>query len=227
MLSNEEIETNARTFRTIIRNEPILFNLCGTKELLIYLEESDFYYAPASTQYHGAYNGGLCEHSLSVYYNILKLSDMCKFEKEYTLKTLTLISLLHDVCKINCYSKEVKSRKVKDEKGKFKLRDNGKPEWENIELFVYNDMLPLGHGEKSVIILQQYYTLSIDEIMAIRWHMGGYDEMTKSYIGNLTINKAFNNYPIIALLHTADMMSIFLKVKDNEIKDEVISIQDV
>ena len=41
----------------------------GADRLLDYLEhKSDFFTAPASARYHGAYEGGLCEHSLNVYH---------------------------------------------------------------------------------------------------------------------------------------------------------------
>lgn len=63
--------------------------------------------------------------------------------------------------------------------------------------------------------------LTDNEIMAIRWHMGGYDDITKSYIGNLTANNAFNLYPIITLLHISDLTSIFLQLKKEEIKPDI------
>ena len=48
-------------YRDSIRRE-------GADALLDYLEhKSDFFTAPASARYHGAYAGGLCEHSVNVY----------------------------------------------------------------------------------------------------------------------------------------------------------------
>ena len=41
----------------------------GAEALLDYLtNKCDFVTAPASARYHGAYAGGLCEHSLNVYH---------------------------------------------------------------------------------------------------------------------------------------------------------------
>ena len=41
----------------------------GADALLDYLEnKSDFFTSPASARYHGAYVGGLCEHSVNVYH---------------------------------------------------------------------------------------------------------------------------------------------------------------
>ena len=43
----------------------------GAAELLEWLESTDFFEAPASTHYHGSYPGGLVEHSLNVYYELI------------------------------------------------------------------------------------------------------------------------------------------------------------
>ena len=40
----------------------------GSGELLDYLQnKSDFFTAPASARFHGAYAGGLCDHSVNVF----------------------------------------------------------------------------------------------------------------------------------------------------------------
>jgi hypothetical protein len=210
------IQENKERFESLIKNDSILSMLAGTTDLLNFLSESDFYTAPASINYHGNYEGGLCEHCLQVHDNIFKVASI--FENSYTSKTLTLVSLLHDVCKINIYQKEKRNRKKKNENGFDILNKKGLPIWEEIEVYAINDLYPLGHGEKSVILLQQYYQLTKDEIFAIRWHMGGYDDITKSYIGNLTINNACNICPLITILHIADLSSIFLQLNSNDEK---------
>lgn len=40
----------------------------GIEKLIAYLEKTDFFKAPASTRFHGNYEGGLLEHSLNVYH---------------------------------------------------------------------------------------------------------------------------------------------------------------
>jgi hypothetical protein len=222
------LEENKERFELLI-----LTNLQSV-DLINYLEETDFFIAPASTKYHGAYEGGLCEHCLNVYDNILKIYELYRsisVNKSlfYSHKTLTLVSLLHDVCKINIYETSYRNQKKTDEKtGKELLNKRGLPIWEKIEYYMVNDTLPLGHGEKSVIILQRLLPLTIDEIIAIRWHMGGYDDLTKTYIGNMTANNAFNNYPLVTLLHMADLASIFLTLltpnssSENTLNEELI-----
>lgn len=218
-MDKKQMEENKERYLSILKYTPILNSYCGTNELIHCLEESDFFIAPASINYHGNYDGGLCEHCLQVYDNIMKLSKV--FECNYSEKELTLVSLLHDICKVGIYKKEFKTRKKKDENGNFLYNEKGKNIWEDYQTWIIDDKLPLGHGEKSVMILMRFYQLTDNEIMAIRWHMGGYDDITKSYIGNLTANNAFNSYPIITLLHIADLSSIFIQLKKEEIKPDL------
>ena len=71
----------------------------GVEKLIAYLEESDFFTAPASTKFHLACEGGLCEHSVNVFN---RLVNMAKAENApYSMETLAICGLLHDVCKQN------------------------------------------------------------------------------------------------------------------------------
>ena len=137
----------------------------GADALLDYLtNKSDFFTAPASARYHGAYEGGLCEHSLNVYHC---LADYLSRERvnelyglEYTPETIALVALLHDVCKAGCYKKTF--RNVKGEDG----------QWTKVPSYQFDDPLPYGHGEKSVYIVNGYLRLTREEAFAIRYHMG-------------------------------------------------------
>jgi hypothetical protein len=224
MITPEQIEQNREIFESILTKNISLSDF----SLLDYLRESDFYIAPASSKYHGDYKGGLCEHSLNVYKNIIVIYNNiqwleCGITQSYSTKTLTLISLLHDICKVGIYKESFRNKKKLDEKGEEILNKKGLPIWEIVPYYEVDDNYPLGHGEKSVIILQRYFLLTTEEIMAIRWHMGGYDDITKSYIGNMTANKAFNMYPLITLLHMADLASIFLKLP---VQDEKLTLKE-
>jgi len=170
----------------------------GINKLISHLEyETDFFVAPASTKYHGACNGGLLAHSLAVYEQlnrILRLNNL-----EYKQDSVIITALLHDVCKANFY--ETATRNVKNEKTGF---------WEKVPYIIINDKLPLGHGEKSVIILQQYISLTIDEIMAIRWHMAGFDDAGRQYGGGQALSTAMSQYPLICALHMADLAANYI-----------------
>lgn len=170
-------------------------NRSGMPEFITYLtSETDFFEAPASSNNHGNYKYGLLEHSLSVYENLVEITSLYRL----TIKpdTLIIVSLLHDLCKANFYKAD--TRNVKNEKGN----------WEKVPYFSIDDKLPLGHGEKSALLLQMYIKLTMEEIMAIRWHMAGYDDAAKHYSGSLSLNNAMNQYPIIAALHMADLAAV-------------------
>ena len=157
----------------------------GAEALLDYLtNKCDFFTAPASARYHGAYAGGLCEHSLNVYYC---LADYLARER-----VTDLVSLLHDVCKIGCYKPS--TRNVKGEDGK----------WTKVPTYQYEDPLPYGHGEKSVYVVNGFVRLTREEAMAIRWHMGFSGTEDSRLVG-----KAFAKYPLAFALSVADMEATY------------------
>lgn len=178
----------------------------GSVRLLVWLEEAGFFTAPASTKYHGSYPGGLVEHANHVYERLVKLADGEDDRRsavhpeynypEYTAETLAVVALLHDVCKVNAYMLEKKKQKQKD------------GSWKEVVAYGYTNRLPLGHGEKSVIQILRYMPLSEEEMLAIRWHMGGFDFATKG--GSRDMNSAFEESRLAAMLHIADMMATHL-----------------
>ena len=163
----------------------------GIENLLAFLEKTDFYAAPASTKYHGAYKGGLLEHSMKVY-EILK--EKIKNEKlDVKEDTIIISALLHDICKLNFY--KVDYRNAKNEKG----------EWEKVQYYTIDDTIPYGHGEKSVMMISEYIKLTNEEKYAIRWHMG-FTEPKELYG---TIGQAYKKYPLALLLFEADLESTY------------------
>lgn len=176
----------------------------GADKLLDWLESTDFFDAPASTRYHLSRPGGLVEHSVHVYERLSALKEM-EFEfhsnMSFSTETIAICGLLHDICKADYYSMEVRNRK----------NDHGK--WEQYPFYVVKDQLPYGHGEKSVYIISGFMKLSREEAMAIRWHMGGFDEAAKG--GSSTLGAAFNQFPLALLLHLADMQATYLDEKES------------
>lgn len=165
------------------------------------LEKTDFFTAPASTKYHGSYAGGLVEHSLAVYENLITLYRIYKDKLPQAINadSLIIVSLLHDICKINFY--KLGTKNVKNE-------ETG--QWQKEQYYFIDDQIPLGHGEKSVIILQSYINLTADEIYAIRWHMGGFDDTSRSWAGGMTLSAAFEKCPLAVLLHMADLAANYI-----------------
>ncbi len=82
----------------------------GMDALLDWMGNADFFTAPASTKYHGAYRGGLCQHSLDVYEQAKKLVFM--LPEAPSEESLAITTLFHDVCKVNLYKEDKKNQKI-------------------------------------------------------------------------------------------------------------------
>ena len=174
----------------------------GADALLDYLEnKSDFFTAPASARYHGAYAGGLCDHSLNVYHCLVDYLARERVQElyglEYSPESVAIVALLHDVCKTGCYRQG--SRNVKGPDGK----------WQAVPTFFYEDPLPYGHGEKSVYVVNGFLRLTREEAMAIRWHMGFSGTEDSRLVG-----KAFAKYPLAFALSVADMEATYFLEED-------------
>jgi len=173
----------------------------GADKLLEYLKKTDFFTAPSSTRYHSSYEGGLVQHSLNVYHCLKDYLTRPRTKELYNMnfsdETIAIVALLHDVCKINYYTVEMRNRK-NDETGK----------WEKYPCYTIDDKLPYGHGEKSVYIISGFLygegRLTRDEAMAIRWHMGFSGIEDKN-----TIGKALEMYPLAFALFVADMEATY------------------
>lgn len=172
-------------------------NICrkGIGDLMAWLETTDFYTAPSSARYHGAEEGGLLAHCIGVY-KYLK-----NFQEDESNETIALVALFHDLCKVNTY--KVSMRNTKDSSGK----------WIQTPYFDYreDEDLPVGHGEKSVIILMKYMKLTDEEICSIRWHMGAY--ALEQVYERPAISKALSLYKLVLKLQTADQASAFWEGK--------------
>lgn len=174
----------------------------GAEEFLKWLESTDFFSAPASTRFHLARPGGLVEHSVHVYerlkklYSVEKYGDLSDVAVFPEAETIAICGLLHDTCKANFYGVEMRNRK------------NEQGQWEKYPFYVVNDQLPYGHGEKSVYIISSFMKLTREEAMAIRWHMGGFDESVKG--GSHAMSDAFSQFPLAVLLHVADLQASYL-----------------
>lgn len=169
----------------------------GSKEFLEFLcsNRSDFFTAPASTKYHGSYEGGLLEHSLHVYYCLKdylsrqRVQDM--YHMQYSDETIALVSLLHDVCKINVYKTSLRNKKVDGV-------------WQQVPFYEFEDQMPYGHGEKSVYMISPFMKLTREEAFAIRYHMGFSNNDLPNNVGY-----TFEHFPLAFALSTADMEATY------------------
>lgn len=174
----------------------------GADKLLDYLRKSDFYTAPASSKFHGNYEGGLLQHSINVYNRLIKIvkEELGEnYTEKYSNETLAIVALLHDLCKIHYYKTEY--RNVKNERG----------EWVKAPYFAVNNTFPFGHGEKSVFMINTFMRLSGEEAMAINWHMGGFDDRVRSNPNSM--GESFKIYPLCLFLHIADLTATYIDEK--------------
>lgn len=169
----------------------------GMAQLLDYLEtQTDFFTAPASATYHGAEEGGLLAHSLAVHDSLLTV--LGSFHQEADAESALLCALFHDLCKANFYRKGFRNRK-----------NEATGQWEKVEVYEIEDQFPLGHGEKSVMLLQRFIPLTDEEMLAIRWHMGGFDDTARSYAGGQSLSAAMKRSALVAALHIADLATCY------------------
>jgi len=155
----QEVENRKETKKRILE----LWNSIerpGKERVVEFLESSDFFDAPSSTQYHMCLIGGLAQHSLNVY-DVLK-RKVAEYGITYLEDTLIVTALAHDLCKVNFYI--LGEKNVKDATTDW--------QWRKKEIWNVEDQFPMGHGEKSLTILQDMIGLYPAEKLAIRWHMG-------------------------------------------------------
>lgn len=166
----------------------------GSAELLEWIQKTDFFTAPASTKFHCACEHGLVMHSVSVFNTLMEKH----FDEDHdSIESFAICALLHDLCKAQFY--KVSTRNVKnDETG----------QWEKVPYYSVEDSFPYGHGEKSVFLIERFMRLKLEEAMAIRWHMGGFEDS-----GGYTISQAYERYPLAVKLHLADLESTYLREK--------------
>lgn len=160
---------------------PITLGVPSTVAMSIKLSDMGFFTAPASTHYHGAYAGGLFEHSLAVYQALKKMTEEMDLKWERP-ESPFIVGMFHDLCKCDDY--------VWDEK--------------NNEWIKNPDAIDPDHGSKSIYLTQKLIKLTDEEIACIRWHMGAYETDTRMWT---YYNRAVKKYPNVLWTHSADMVA--------------------
>ena len=180
----------------------------GVAELLSFIRKSDFYTAPASTRFHSCHGGGLLEHTLLVFDCLIEKTKSGVWKKaldEIDTGSLAIAALLHDICKTYFYCTEYRNKKVYSDSGS-KSDSNGRFDWESVPSYMVNDKMPLGHGDKSIIMISKYIELTKSEMYAIRWHMG-FSEPKESWNA---LSSSIRMHPLVLALHEADLEATYL-----------------
>ena len=163
-------------------------------------DECDFFTAPASTKYHGNYDGGLCEHSIDVYEMAVRLEGLYRedirkqylvlnrpYDRDQFMESLAVAALFHDLCKVNFYKTKVNGRNT---------------------VFVVDEQLRFGgHGSKSVFVLSKYLKdIRDEEAIAINCHMG----FSRAEDNSISVSESFKNSPLAWIVHVADEAATFM-----------------
>ena len=165
----------------------------GLVDLMTWLEQTDFFVAPASTRYHESHEGGLLMHSLNVYVQLLKLCDW--YNCDASEESIAIVSLFHDFCKIGCYKTEMRWRK------------DANNQWEQYPTYKFDEDFAFGgHGSKSVYLIQNFLKLTPEEASAINCHMGAFDLSTYN-----NPSPVFERNKLAWLLHVADEAATYIK----------------
>ena len=190
-----DIKANKEEFLELLRST----KRDGIEDVITDIEELGFFTAPASAGHHLNVEGGLVLHSINTCKAALAIWEGMKplepsLATEVKRDSIIIASLLHDVCKSDIYKRSVKKRK------------NALGQWEDCEGYkVSNKDFPMGHGEKSVILLLcSGLDLSDDEMLAIRWHMGAWGINMNSYEDERCYDTARALYPLVSIIQTAD-----------------------
>lgn len=186
-ISEEAQANNVATFKTYCKT---LIHRDGFEDLMKWLDGTDFYTAPASTRFHGSYKGGLLQHSINVYHQFQRLLAVYQ-EIKCSEETAAIISLFHDITKVNFYGVEQRNRK----------NDDGK--WERYDAYTIDEKYCFGgHGAKSVYLVQYFMRLTPEEAAAINAHMGAFAD---ERVGNV-----YEQFPVAWLLHVADEAASYI-----------------
>ena len=156
-----------------------------------WLVNMGFFMKPASISFHGQQSGDLFRHSFAVADVLIDMTE--KFDVEWERpQSPFIVGMFHDVCKMDDYMDENASDIV--------MMGTGSPVSKNPKWAKNPEKLLKGHGDKSVMMLSQYLTLTEEEMLCIRYHMGAYqtDEWQEW-------DRAIRKYETVLWTHTADM----------------------
>lgn len=175
----------------------------GIDKLIEYLSARDYFEAPASTRYHLSVVGGLAQHSLNVYYNLMELyygPDWWNLDsyppvfQDVEHENIIIVALLHDLCKVDFYKGSTRN-----------VKENGA--WKEVSIYEVDEKMKiLGHGTKSVVVAQQFIRLYFNEIQAISFHMGLQDS---DKVFSVTVSDVYNGVRLALYTHLADTKATF------------------
>lgn len=207
-ITSDKIQKNKELFISLLQELKTLRPGAKVDELIVKLESSDWFEAPASTKYHGACKGGLCQHSLNVYKHLL---DLSKEYDDIDRSSIIIVALLHDFSKMNVYELSYRNKKVYSENGS-KSDNGGRFDWISEQSYTLMDeanrFIYGNHEETSEFMARTFIPLTIEESVAILYHHGG-----MGWDSSDAAAQVLNRYKLPLLLHCADMISAYVDEK--------------
>lgn len=208
MLSNEVMEKNKQDFISLLKS--VNREGANVDGLIKKLDASGFFTAPASTKYNCAYEGGLVEHCLDVFYNMRRMAENKHLIEEGIVpyESIVITALLHDMYKMNFYEVYYQNKKVYSDYGS-KKDDGGRFDWVAVKGYGVVDakdrFLYGTNQETSEYMVRKYIPLTLEESVAII-------RSNSSVVGTLDNGTPdiFNRYPLSVLLYLADVMSCYI-----------------
>ena len=191
---NTNLETEQQRIEDFLFiKEKMCENYSVPENLMEFLKAEGFFTAPASTKYHGAFEGGLYEHSrlVAMRLHVLTINNDLEWTRP---ESPFIIGMFHDICKCDQYIKVPGS-----------VMDLGTTELSaaNGYHYEYNqNTLLKGHGSKSVILLSQFINLTEEEMLCVRYHMGAYEKEEWS-----EFDMACKKYQNLLYVHLADQLA--------------------
>lgn len=202
MLSAEELLEVQTRYKTLLRK--ISRKDSDIEGLIEYLESTDFFTAPASTQYHCSFPGGLCLHSLNVFDTMM---DMMRDNNNYTEDNIAIVALLHDLNKVNFYEPSIKNEKVYSKYGT-KSDEIGTFDWVSTRTYRVKDaenrMVVGTKGFKSYMLASMYINLTTEEAVTLANQYSAVDKAPVDDLSNILAK-----YNLAVYLHSADIISTY------------------
>lgn len=199
--NESELEEAKKEFLALLRST----ERDGVEDVIEELERLGFFKAPASVERRLNFEGGLllhslntCKAALAIWESMIPLAS--NLADEVRRDGVIIAALLHDVCKSDIYTPIIKKRKTS--LGYYTEQEGYKVSYEN---------LPIGHGEKSVVLLLcSGLEMREEEMLAIRWHMAEWEVNMHSASELKIYNTARELYPLVTIIQTADRLAASL-----------------
>jgi len=157
-----------------------------------FLDAVDYFNKPATTTYFRAYQGGLCQYALDLYYELGQLAN-AYMPGKYTEEDIIKVALFKDLYRAILYEECEKNAIV-----------DGK--WQTVKGYKYKDDRPTfgDLGFSSYMVAKHFFDFTDEQIEAITQA-----DTKDSYAGD--IHDILRSYPLVTLTKMAGLAAEYLE----------------